>query len=99
MGMIPREFVQYVYAELTEDDKELLNQAVANGENFDEALDRIRKVIGFNDTRTGKFYPKKEQLIKESHEDIELDPNANGVDVGEVGFGDIDFDNEIEFDL
>jgi len=104
MMMIPKEFCEYVYAELTDEDRELINQKVKDGQTFDEALDEVRKVIGFKDTRTGQFYPKSEPKNKKPQ--VKMDDGIDEVEIGDTDIGDvgfdnygIDFDNEHGFDI
>ena len=102
MNMIPKQFVEYVYAELTQADHLLIKQKVEAGQDFDDAMDEVRKIVGFKDTRTGKFYPKKQSTSKPAI--IKSDDEAGEVDIGETDLGgagldnyDIDFDNEYGF--
>jgi len=105
MVMVPKEFCEYSYAELTDIDHAVIKQKVSNGMDFDKALDSVRKVIGFTDTRTGKFYPKEptenSTTIKSDCDDGISEVDIGGAEMGDVGLGNwgIDFDNETEFDI
>jgi hypothetical protein len=95
--MIPKEFCEYVYSKLTDKDKELINQKVKDGKTFDEALNEVRTVIGFKDTRDGKFYPKSKPEFKNAQ--VTRDDGINEVELGDTDIGNTGLDNyEIDFD-